>query len=567
MSPLPASVLINFHDTETPRMYIFPPRLKRIIRSSPSLVFDADRYQAFLAHTQPLLGCSSSEGFRAAVEPEWSALWNWLRAGLKVLHVYEIDQGDHLPVALRNTIISFVVPILLMLSEIVAGFHSDHATTILESYELKKLLALCVVVAFIEPDNLTTDDNNYQHCVLFIVRRIIRTNERSLGGFVKALEVASRSVIGTSLTDTWKNCLELQLIHPTYTSIQGHRLYLFLLVITLPGNKIHLRLNVARSAWPYVYRVWRILTSSKVSILGSATYSSSLLRLDCIARILQCHSMWMSGGPLWTATALDHRCLPMVYRTCHFLHDWSNTYPDLSLNYTNVIDLLQNLVWRVLRFWIFHEVSHRAQHSLSKTPSRRLSLGNTPTEVSLQAAWGQAIDTFCTPAMISFRKSMWSLTCANACEQPAAVLAAKLLPIVPGRAKLPIIEKVIGQNVKNLRGNEMVEHPIHSGRNLRCSDIPSLEKYYVYSVVVSRLQQLSSRICALIDGHTETRAVVVDFSNDTMALQPKHEVLEQLCPEHQGFVERNNGLNLGCRRILLNLETFVLIPYTCNSTL
>ncbi|KAJ3731409.1 hypothetical protein DFJ43DRAFT_1155653 [Lentinula guzmanii] len=440
-------------------MYIFPPRLKSIIRSGPPRIFDADRYQLFLTRTQLLLGCSGVEGFRAAVEPEWPALWNWLRAGLEILHVYELNHDDLLPVALRNAVISFVVPILSVLSEIVTGFNSDHTATILETHELKELLALCIVVAFTEPDNLTPDDEKYQHYVLFIVQGFIGMNKCSLTEFVKALELASRSVVGTSLTDTWKNCLELQFIHPTYTSISGHRLYLFLLVITLPGNEIRSRLDVAQSAWPYVYRVWRTLTSSKVSILGSVAYSSSLLRFLCIGRILQCHCMWMSGGSLWVATALENRCFPMVYRTCHFLRDWSSTYPNLHMN---IMTLLRSLVSRVLQFWIFHEVSHRAQRSLTKAPSRGLFLGNTLTEVSLQAAWGRAVDIFCAPAMIAFQKSMWALACANACSQtprldlqPAAVPAVESLHTVLKRAKLPIIEMVIGQNAENLRGSEM----------------------------------------------------------------------------------------------------------------
>ncbi|KAJ3992586.1 hypothetical protein F5050DRAFT_1715173 [Lentinula boryana] len=479
-------------------MYIFPPRLKSIIRSGPPRIFDADRYQLFLTRTQLLLGCSGVEGFRAAVEPEWPALWNWLRAGLEILHVYELNHDDLLPVALRNAVISFVVPILSVLSEIVTGFNSDHTATILETHELKELLALCIVVAFTEPDNLTPDDEKYQHYVLFIVQGFIGMNKCSLTEFVKALELASRSVVGTSLTDTWKNCLELQFIHPTYTSISGHRLYLFLLVITLPGNEIRSRLDVAQSAWPYVYR---------------------FLFLEVLH----------TAHPSCDFSALAEFCSAIV--------------------------------------------SHRAQRSLTKAPSRGLFLGNTLTEVSLQAAWGRAVDIFCAPAMIAFQKSMWALACANACSQtprldlqPAAVPAVESLHTVLKRAKLPIIEMVIGQNAENLRGSEMdnSEHPIHSDAISECSDIPSLEKHYLYLVVIRRLQQLSSQICTLIDGNSGTSAVVVNFSDpsaDTMTLLPKHEVLEQLCPQHQCFIERNNGLNLSCGRISLDLETSMLIPH------
>ncbi|KAF9059207.1 hypothetical protein BDP27DRAFT_1431630 [Rhodocollybia butyracea] len=313
-------------------MFIIPARLKAIIHSSPPVV-DAlavpSHYQAFLRNIKPLVKHIDSPGFRTTFEPEWNDIWNWLRAGLAVIRVYESNAlvSD----TLRDGVMSFVWPILCVLTHILAeisqsetDFPSAYAIMILEARGLKELLALCVVVAFVETDTLATDNDLYQQWVTSVVSKISGTLKND---FAEALEVVSRSITGLRLTVLWRDCVEPQFMHHTHPSIPGHRLYLFLCVITLPGNWVHSRLDVARSTWYYIYKLWCILTSTRPLVRGSSLFGLMEVQLLCVSEILLCQSMWMSGGAPWIAAALDHHFLAMVPRTCSFLRTWVAAIP------------------------------------------------------------------------------------------------------------------------------------------------------------------------------------------------------------------------------------------------
>ncbi|KAF9063370.1 hypothetical protein BDP27DRAFT_1368096 [Rhodocollybia butyracea] len=153
-------------------MFIIPARLKAIIHSGSPPVVDASqsippRYQLFLRNIKSLVKHIGSPGFRAAFGPKWNTLWEWLRAGLSVIQVYE--HNAIVSDTLRHSVVALVWPILRVLTHIIEEIShsetSNYTTMILEARELKELLALCVVVAVVEPDPLTTDTDLYQQWV------------------------------------------------------------------------------------------------------------------------------------------------------------------------------------------------------------------------------------------------------------------------------------------------------------------------------------------------------------------------------------------------------------------
>ncbi|KAF9059470.1 hypothetical protein BDP27DRAFT_1371459 [Rhodocollybia butyracea] len=475
-------------------MFIIPARLKAIIHSGSPPVVDASqsippRYQLFLRNIKPLVKHIGSPGFRAAFGPEWNTLWEWLRAGLSVIRVYE--HNAIVSDTLRHSVVALVWPILRVLTHIIEEIShsetSNYTTMILEARELKELLALCVVVAVVEPDPLTTDTDLYQQWVTKAVSKMSGTLEND---FAEALEVASRSITGLRLIVLWKDCAEVQFMHHGRASIPGHRLYLLLRVIILPGNRVHSRLDVARSTWPYIYKLWCLLTSTRSKVIG---------------------------------TILDLR--------------------------------------------IYHAVSYRAQHNLNHALSRGpgLTRGNSSEEALLKV-WNAAVDTFWNAESVSLRKATWRLTLVTACAKHVIVPVVKWSRTALKHAKLPIIEKHIGWNVKNweLNGKMLIavyiEHSIYTPGGLGCT-IPTLEKHYLREFIKVKITQLGPQIRTLVNNRTDM-AVVVDFftgSADTPSLSTKQEILPKLSSETRKEVGRRTGEILCCARIPLDSKTSALI--------
>ncbi|KAF9063375.1 hypothetical protein BDP27DRAFT_1368101 [Rhodocollybia butyracea] len=422
-------------------------------------------------------------GFQAAFGPEWNTLWEWLRAGLSVIRVYE--HNAIVSDTIRDSVMTLVWPILRILTRILEeNSHSEtsnYTTMILEARELKELLA-----AAVEPVPLTTDNDLYQQWVTKAVSKMSGTLEND---FAEALEVASRSITGLRLNVLWKDCAEVQFMHHTRASIPGHRLYLLLRVIkVLPGNRVQSRLDVARSTWPYIYKLWCLLTSTRSK---------------------------MFGGIPWITAALDHHFLAMIPQTCHLLRTWGSVHSSQFLIYVCAINVIRGLVSAILDFRIYHAVSYRAQHNLSHALSRGpgLTRGNSSEEALLKV-WDTAVDTFWNAESVSLRKTTWRLTLVTACAKHVVVPVVKWLRTALKHAKLPIIEKHIGWNVKNWELNGKLEPPI----------------------------------LTLVNNRTDM-AVVVDFftgSADTPSLSTKQEILRQLSSETRKEVGHRTGEILCC---------------------
>ncbi|KAF9066539.1 hypothetical protein BDP27DRAFT_1423787 [Rhodocollybia butyracea] len=518
-------------------MFIIPARLKAIIHSGSPPVVDASqsippRYQVFLRNIKPFVKLIGSPGFRAAFGPEWNTLWEWLRAGLSVIRVYE--HNTIVSDTIRDSVMTLVWPILRVLTHILEeNSHSetsDYTTMILEARELKELLALCVVVAAVEPDPLTTDNDLYQQWVTKAVSKMSGTLEND---FAEALEVASCSITGLRLNVLWKDCAEVQFMHHTRASIPGHRLYLLLRVIILPGNRVQSRLDVARSTWPYIYKLWCLLTSTRSKVIGSTLFGSTEIHLLCVSEILVCHSKWMFGGIPWITAALDHHFLAMIPQTCHLLQTWGSVHSSQFSIYVCAINVIRGLVSAILDFRIYHAVSYRAQHNLSHALSRGpgLTCGNSSEEALLKV-WDAAVDTFWNAESVSLRKTTWRLTLVTACAKcnengldrsSHGQLVARhcsrcqVVAYCSKACQVAHYREAHRLECKEL-GIKQKEHSIYTPGGLGCT-IPTLEKHYLRELIKVKITQLEPQICTLVNNRTDM-AVVVDFftgSADTRA--------------------------------------------------
>ncbi|KAF9023858.1 hypothetical protein BDP27DRAFT_1376930 [Rhodocollybia butyracea] len=444
-------------------MFIIPARLKAIIHSGSPPVVDASqsippRYQLFLRNIKPLVKHIGSPGFQAAFGPEWNTLWEWLRAGLSVIRVYE--HNAIVSDTLRHSVVALVWPILRVLTHIIEEIRipktSNYMTMILDS----------------PTRPLTTDTDLYRQWVTKAVSKMSGTLENDFAE-------ASRG--------------RVTLYHWIKADCLVERL--------------------RRSA---VYAPWSCFHSWTPAIPPSP-----------------CHHSPRKSGPL------KIRCRPI----------------HLALHLQALVPLDLNQVKGYRYYLGFADLSCG------------LTRGNSSEEALLKV-WNAAVDTFWNAESVSLRKATWRLTLVTACAKHVIVPVVKWSRTALKHAKLPIIEKHIGWNVKNweLNGKMLIavyiEHSIYTPGGLGCT-IPTLEKHYLREFIKVKITQLGPQIRTLVNNRTDM-AVVVDFftgSADTPSLSTKQEILPKLSSETRKEVGRRTGEILCCARIPLDSKTSALISH------
>ncbi|KIK56759.1 hypothetical protein GYMLUDRAFT_247539 [Collybiopsis luxurians FD-317 M1] len=336
-----------------------PPRLMSTIRYSPPKINPARRipenYRLFILQVcEAFIELNSLQpvSFRAAIASEWTALWNWLQAGLRTACALENQAKPHKEA--RNWVIPIASPLIAVQARIRQGVplpldpeHRDmdfKKTIFGEAPDFFKLLATALIVPFQSGDNY-----DFLLTTTTVFGPLLSLEVDSIRICMGNLEEVSFRMTGVTLVALWKTCVEEKFLLNS-SKIDGERLHYFLNFLSFPMSRYSLHLDVVSELWPILYRVWYLLILKYTHIIPLEEFQSEQLKLNCLINVLACQKIWITGGPGWVSAALDNRMVTMIAKTGHEQEcsEFANT---LSAP-TEIHSDRQRLFLKDIMFWL-----------------------------------------------------------------------------------------------------------------------------------------------------------------------------------------------------------------------
>ncbi|KAJ3756767.1 hypothetical protein EV360DRAFT_84663 [Lentinula raphanica] len=500
------------------------PRLGQILRSRPPSSFNIDqptpyRIRIFLNELSSL-NCRSFEiGFlQASIAPHWPSLWLWMKPVLKTMQVFEFNgfPSD----AIHNRVIECVQPPLAFISafmeSLLSASNSNSALSlgllrmIMEAPELQELVALSLIVGLHIPN-----DSNYTHLIMKLLGYTKNICADLSITFIDVLQTVAKETTELSILGLWKIRVEeeilvrrpcgngCQCLQKQHRCVDGIRLFFFLQFLDLPGNIFHARFDVVVDVWTLLHEMWDLLIAvTDVHITFSEVHASDKTILYSLSKILNCHKLWMSGGALWVAKALDFHLIEYVAKTAFFLRQLVSTSSPYFDIYLSNCGLLSDLLTCVHCFKIYRMVAYRIYRELKVAHNRlplQLVLEERPEELGLLSICKQ-LEAESDRDAVLLRKVLWRKALSHTCAWPACKYSAL------DHCNLCSSNDETGHRIpcpSRSRDHKLEcpeftaffnEHPLYKITNSSQAIFPPLERRYIENVLQRMLEKLMPEI-------------------------------------------------------------------------
>ncbi|KAJ3752111.1 hypothetical protein EV360DRAFT_75647 [Lentinula raphanica] len=361
---------------------------------------------------------------------------------------------------------------------------------IMEAPELQELVALSLVVGLHIPN-----DPNYTHLIMKLLGYTKNTCADLSITFIDVLQTVAKETTELSIVGLWKIRVEEEiLVRRPCGNEYGIRLFFFLQFLDLPGNIFHARFDVVVDVWTLLHEIWDLLIAvTGVHITFSEVHDSDKTILYSLSKILNCYKLWMSGGALWVAKALDFHLIEYVAKTAFFLHQLVSTSSPYFNIYLSNCGLLSDLLTCVHCFKIYCMVVYRIYRELKLAHNYlplQLILEEHPEESGLLSVCKQ-LETESNRDAVMLRKVLWRNALSHTCAWPALDTVFRVLVDHESCQQSHYKDHKLECPEFTAFFNE---HPLYKITNSSQAIFPPLERRYIENVLQRMLEKLMPEI-------------------------------------------------------------------------
>ncbi|KAJ3899396.1 hypothetical protein F5879DRAFT_993825 [Lentinula edodes] len=431
---------------------------------------------------------SDLKEFDCAVAANWKRLWPWMKRLLEANRVFEHNR--HPSAEFIDRAFFCVKAVLSVLTQIfsfsssVRVTQSSLACKIFDSSDFAELLPLAWAVAVIHPMHQDYVDEVMQ--MLDGTNFLDLVDSNRLEHVARQLEACCTKITDKSLAH-WIHIANLDCLQFNHdlSLVNGPQTYLLLqLVNEVPGNSFHLYLKQADTAMTLLNHLTKHLTNPSVSILGSALYSPSQIRIKCINAVLRCYKIWLAGGARWVAAVLNHHLIFMMVKIRDFLEGLRDNDLGCENATRATLATICELFQCIRRYKPYFAVSHRIKLNLDLCEKRisQKSLRSTlvrfresPSDIALRNEWQLLQLEFYVKDALILRRASWD--CARLSHCSFDQCPNKLRPV-----SLNIIPPRICSRCRSFAYCGVECQSRHHEHKLQCSQIANaLNKHPLYA--------------------------------------------------------------------------------------